>query len=125
MRPSLNKCPACGGELIVSHYLCEACDTRIEGRFFNSAFPGVTGEQIEFIKTFVRCEGKITRMEAELGLSYPTIRSRLLDVIRAMGYEPRREDAVEAAAEKRRAVLNELESGRISADEAMQALRGG
>jgi len=125
LKPSLNTCPVCGGDLVVDRYHCESCDTRIEGRFNNSAFPGLTAEQIEFVKVFVRCEGKITRVESELGISYPTIRNRLLDVIRAMGYEPRREEALEAAAEKRRSVLNDLEAGRISAEEAMRALGGG
>jgi hypothetical protein len=122
MKASLNACPVCGDELVVDRYHCESCDTRIEGRFNNSALPGLTAEQLEFVRTFVRCEGKITRMESELGISYPTIRNRLLEVIRAMGYEPRREDALEAAAEKRRSVLNDLEEGRISAEEAMRAL---
>ena len=125
MKASLNACPVCSDDLIVDRYHCESCDTRIEGRFGNSAFPGLTAEQIEFVRTFVRCEGKITRMESELGISYPTIRNRLLEVIRAMGYEPRREDALEAAAEKRRSVLNDLEEGRISAEEAMRALGSG
>ena len=123
MKSSLNACPACGNDLMVERYRCESCDTRIEGRFENSAFPGLTAEQVQFVRTFVRCEGKITRMEAELDLSYPTIRNRLQDVIRAMGYEPKREDVTEAAAEKRRTVLNELDAGRISAEEAMRALQ--
>ena len=44
------------------------------------------------------------------------------EIIRAMGYEPRREEA-EGAAGKRRAVLDELEAGRITAEEAMRELR--
>ena len=123
MKSSLHACPACGSDLTVERYRCENCDTRVEGRFENSAFPGLTQEQVEFVRTFVRCEGKITRMEAELGLSYPTIRNRLQDVIRAMGYEPKRDEAAERTAEKRVGVLNDLESGRITADEAMRALR--
>ena len=63
MKPSLNKCPVCGDNLLVARYHCDTCDTVIEGRFENSAFPGLTAEQIEFVKTFVRCEGKINRME--------------------------------------------------------------
>jgi hypothetical protein len=125
MKSSMHACPACGDDLIVERYHCESCDTRVEGRFENSAFPGLTLEQVEFVRTFVRCEGKITRMEAELGLSYPTIRNRLQDVIRAMGYEPKREEAAGRTADKRLAVLDELASGRITADEAMRALREG
>ena len=125
MKPSLNKCPVCGADLTVTRYHCESCDTMIEGRFENNAFPGLTAEQIEFIKTFVRCEGRINRIEQEQKWgSYPTIRNRLREVIRAMGYEPGREEASELTEDKRRAVLADLESGSISADDAMRRLRG-
>ncbi len=124
MKPSLNKCPVCGEDLVVTRYHCENCDTSIEGRFENSAFPGLTADQIEFVRTFVRCEGKITRMEAELDLSYPTIRNRLHEVIRAMGYEPGKEESAEVNEEKRRSVLDDLDAGKISAEGAMRVLRG-
>jgi hypothetical protein len=124
MKPSLNKCPVCGDNLLVARYRCDTCDTVIEGRFENSAFPGLTADQIEFVKTFVRCEGKINRMEGELNLSYPTIRNRLLEVIRAMGYEPGKDEVPEISEETRRAVLEDLDTGKISADAAMRILRG-
>lgn len=124
MKPSLNKCPVCGGDLLVTRYHCEACDTSIDGRFANSAFPGLTAEQIDFVQTFVRCEGKITRVESELGLSYPTIRNRLHEVIRAMGYEPGKDETPEISEEKRRAALEDLDAGKISAEDAMRRLRG-
>ncbi len=124
MKPSLNTCPVCGSDLLVTRYHCEACDTLVEGRFANSAFPGLTAEQIEFVQTFVRCEGKITRVESELGLSYPTIRNRLHDVIRAMGYEPGKDEAPEIDEEKRQTILEDLDSGKITADDAMRILRG-
>lgn len=125
MKPSLNKCPVCGEDLIVSRYHCEACDTAIEGRFENSAFPGLTAEQIEFVKTFVRCEGRINRIEQEQRWgSYPTIRNRLREVIRAMGYEPGKEESVEVPDDMRRSVLEDLDTGKISAQDAMRRLRG-
>jgi hypothetical protein len=77
-----------------------------------------------FVETFIRCEGKITRMEEELGLSYPTIRNRLHEVIRAMGYEPGKEDTLDLEDEKRITVLDDLNAGKISADDAMRILRG-
>jgi hypothetical protein len=97
----------------------------VEGRFENGAFPGLTAEQIEFVKTFVRLEGRINRIEQEQKWgSYPTIRNRLREVIRAMGYEPGKEEPVEISEENRRAVLEELDSGKISAEDAMRRLRG-
>ncbi|HEY9152550.1 MAG TPA: DUF2089 domain-containing protein [Anaerolineales bacterium] len=124
MKPSLNKCPVCGDTLLVARYHCDTCDTVIEGRFENSAFPGLTVEQIEFVKTFVRCEGKINRMEGELNLSYPTIRNRLHEIIRSMGYEPGKDESPDVSEEKRRSVLEDLDAGKISAEDAMRVLRG-
>jgi len=124
VKTALSKCPVCDGELTVTRLHCETCDTSIEGRFANGAFAGLTPEQLDFIETFVRCEGKITRMEDEMALSYPTIRNRLQEVIRAFGYEPGKEEASDISDEKRRSVLEELDSGKISAEEAMRFLNG-
>jgi hypothetical protein len=63
-------------------------------------------------------------MEQELGLSYPTIRNRLHEVIRALGFEPGKDETVDISSEKRNSVLEDLEAGKISADEAMRMLRG-
>jgi len=79
---------------------------------------------VDFIVTFVRCEGKINRMEQELDLSYPTIRNRLHEVIRALGFEPGKDEIVEISPDRRSSVLEDLELGKISADEAMRLLRG-
>ncbi|NCP15416.1 DUF2089 domain-containing protein [bacterium] len=125
MKPSMSKCPVCGNELTVIRLHCDSCDTSIEGRFANSVLPGLNEEQLDFVETFIRCEGKITRMEDELNLSYPTIRNRLHEVIRAMGYEPGKdEQEPEISDEKRRSILEELDAGKISADEAMRLLHG-
>jgi hypothetical protein len=119
-----SRCPVCRSELEVSRLHCPSCDTTIDGRFTGGPFAHLTAEHLDFIVTFVRCEGKINRMEQELDLSYPTIRNRLHEVIRALGFEPGKDEVVEISAEKRSTVLESLESGKISADEAMRMLRG-
>jgi hypothetical protein len=117
-------CPVCKSELEITRLHCSTCDTSIEGRFSGGPIAHVTAEHLDFIVTFVRCEGKINRMEQELGLSYPTIRNRLHEVIRALGYEPGKDESVDVGAEKRNSVLEDLEAGKISADDAMRMLRG-
>ncbi|HEY5730926.1 MAG TPA: DUF2089 domain-containing protein [Anaerolineales bacterium] len=124
MHPAPSRCPVCHSELTVARLHCSSCDTSIEGRFTGGPLGHLSPDYIDFIVTFVRCEGKINRMEQELELSYPTIRNRLHEVIRALGYEPGKEDIAEISMEKRNAVLEELEAGNISADEAMRMLRG-
>jgi hypothetical protein len=124
MYPMLNRCPVCKNELIGTHLHCPSCDTSVEGRFSAGHFADLTQAQLDFIVAFVRNEGKLNRMEEELGLSYPTIRNRLHEVIRALGFEPGKDDAPEVNDEKRVKVLEDLDAGKISAEDAMRILRG-
>lgn len=124
MKTSLTRCPVCDNELTITRLHCQVCDTTLEGHFTAGPFGHLSNEQLNFIETFIRCEGKITRMETELELSYPTIRNRLHDVIRALGYEPGKEEPVDVPEDKRDQVLEDLEAGRITADDAMRILRG-
>jgi hypothetical protein len=119
-----SKCPLCGGEISVTRLHCRECDTTFDGRFSNGAFSQLTTDQLGFVERFVRCEGKITRMEDELGLSYPTIRNRLHEVIRALGYEPgSSDDASGLSDEERQDILEDLDKGRITAKQAMSLLQ--
>lgn len=126
MNPLPKRCPICANEdLTITGFFCRECDTKVEGRFYTaSPFAGLSTEQLAFIETFVRCEGKFTRMETELGLSYPTIRGRLHEVIRALGHEPGKEESTVLNDQARRGVLDALEAGEISYDEAMRLLQG-
>jgi hypothetical protein len=123
MNPVLNQCPVCKADLIVTRLECRSCGTAIEGHFVSSPFAQLSREQLEFVETFIRCEGKLKHMEGELGLSYPTIRNRLHDVIRALGYEPRGEETGGLSEEERNRILEDLNQGRITAEEAMRLLQ--
>lgn len=124
MRPAPTRCPICQSELTVARLHCPSCDTTIEGQFASGHFANLAPEQIEFIVTFVRCEGKINRMEQEVGLSYPTIRNRLHEVIRALGFEPGRDESPEVSGDQRNKILEDLNTGKINAEVAMRMLRG-
>lgn len=125
MLPLPTRCPLTGGEIIVTRIYCPDADVSLEGRFAvtEPPFAQLTPEQIKFVEVFVRNEGKLNRMEDELGLSYPTIRSRLHEVIRALGYEPGKDEP--APAVDRTAVLADLDAGKISFEDAMKLLEGG
>jgi hypothetical protein len=118
------RCPICDGEITVTRIYCRDCDTTIEGRFTGGPFSDLTKEQLGFVEIFVRNEGKIKRMEDELSLSYPTIRNRLHEVIRTMGYEPGAVDEDDGMTEEeRQRILEELDKGTISAEKAMELLK--
>jgi len=122
MSTMLTLCPVCGERLTVARLHCRSCSTSIEGQFDSGPLGRLTADQVAFVETFVRCEGKLNRMEREVGLSYPTLRSRLADVIRQMGYTVGPETAV--TDEERHRVLDLLASGEIDSAEAMRRLEG-
>jgi hypothetical protein len=127
IKNTLSKCPVCDADLVVTRLYCVNCDTTIEGHFSteHTPFGHLTPEQMQFLLTFVKCEGRLNRMEDEMNLSYPTLRSRLNDIVRALGYEPGKDDPqINLTAEDRRDILDRLDRGEISWEEAQARLRG-
>lgn len=119
-------CPVCGDKLAVTRLNCPNCDTSIEGRFQSSRLEQLSPEHRAFVELFVRCEGKLNWVAQELKLSYPTVRGRLDDVIRAMGYEVKEMPPAEEKlrlAEQRQSVLDELSAGKITPADAVRQLQ--
>lgn len=123
MSQLLTICPVCEQRLTVTRLHCRNCDTSIEGHFELGRLGNLNREQLSFVETFIRCEGKLSRMEKELELSYPTLRSRLTEVIRSMGFEVG-PDTTELSDEERHQILDDLASGNLSSEEAMEMLGG-
>lgn len=115
------RCPVCGSELTVSRLTCTRCPTKMEGEFTACKFCRLPNEQIQFIEVFIKCRGNIKDVEKELGISYPTVRNRLEGVIQALGYRvvpDSREDV-----ENKERILQALENGEISSQEAIRRLK--
>jgi hypothetical protein len=126
--PVIGICPVCAGELTVTRLQCPSCQTAIEGKFRLGRYAGLTSEQLAFLDVFLRNRGIIKDVEAELGISYRTVVSRLDDLLRGLGF-PTGDEAgprpgrVEAQSRnERRRVLEELRDGRVTADEASRRL---
>lgn len=122
MYPVPTECPVCHDDLLVARLVCRNCGTALEGRFTMGRISQLTPEQLHFVEVFIRCEGKLNRVQEELGLSYPTVRSRLTEVINALGYEVGQER--ESGAERRQEILERLARREISSEEAFRLLEG-
>ena len=125
MNPLIYKCPVCNEDLVITHLYCSHCRTTIEGKFNlpSSPFSKLNPEQMQFLLTFIRCEGKFNRMEEELKISYPTLRSRFNELLQSMGFEAE-EAEMKLSQEERKKILGDLNKGRISAEEAQIRLKG-
>jgi hypothetical protein len=118
--PVIARCPICAESLTVARLECTACGTRIEGSFGLGRFHSLSAEQLDFLETFIKARGNFKDVERELGISYPTVRSRLDAVIRALGFQTQVEPDREA--ERRKEILRELADGRIAPDDAASLL---
>ena len=128
-------CPYCSGEIMVAEIYCRQCDTTTRSRFtpgpaaeFAEAqlpvlrrFARLSPEQLDLLEAFVRCEGKLNRLQEEVSMSYPTLRSRMNDLLRTMGFTPQEQDKGQKI--ERRQILEDLAAGKISATDAAALLR--
>jgi hypothetical protein len=129
-------CPVCASDLAVTRLHCGTCGTSLEGEFSVGRFGRLTREQMALLESFLRSRGNLREMERELGLSYPTVRSRVDGLVRALGLGdgPRADDADTDEAESaaittedpgttRQAVLERLARHEITAETAAAAIR--
>ena len=122
MYPVPTECPVCHDDLLVTQLGCRNCGTELGGRFAMGRLFQLTSEQLHFVEIFLRCAGKINCVEEELGISYPTVRGRLEEIIRALGYEVGEEREVDD--KRRQEILERLARREISSEEAFRALHG-
>jgi hypothetical protein len=134
----ISTCPVCSGELAVTRLHCRSCGTTLEGDFSVGRFGRLIREQLALLESFLRSRGNLRDMERELGLSYPTVRSRVEALVRSLGFGPRTDadepapeaaDAAESAAdaasilEARQQILERLARHEIGAEDAADAIR--
>ncbi|HOL13236.1 MAG TPA: DUF2089 domain-containing protein [Bacillota bacterium] len=123
MPRSFHKCPACSGDLVETSVYCPTCSLEIKGEFTRSKLALLSAEQEEFVLKFLSVRGSLKEMERILGVSYPTVRARLDEILRSLDIMPLTSEDAELL-DQRKAILDDLEAGRISAQEAADLLRG-
>jgi hypothetical protein len=74
-------CPSCGQKLAVKRLQCEKCATEVEGLYRLPALASLLPEEQQFILEFIKASGSLKEMAAILGVSYPTVRNRLDEII--------------------------------------------
>lgn len=121
----LTQCPVCEGRLKAVKLKCDSCGTVIENSFDFPPLMQLSKEHLEFAEVFLRCRGNIKDVEKELGISYPTVRAKLDQVIDALtdGRPSKRRDIPsELANSQQEEILLQLEEGKITPEEAVASL---
>lgn len=115
----LGTCPVCEGKLKITRFSCSECGTEISGNFEVSRFGRLSEEQIKFLKVFLSCRGNLKEVEKQMGISYPTVRSRLDGLLAALDLEA----GIRETPQNRQEILDALEKGELTAAEAAERLR--
>jgi hypothetical protein len=129
----ISTCPVCSNELAVTRLHCGSCGTTLEGDFSVGRFGRLSRDQLALLESFLRARGNLRDMERELGISYPTVRSRVEQLVRSLGFGPRGDDEAAdegaatggetAAPHTRQQILERLARHEIGAEEAALAIR--
>jgi len=105
-----------GKPITVERVRLKDTDIAIEGSFSLPPLANLSAEDQVFVMAFIRCSGSIKDMEELFGVSYPTIKNRINRIAKQFEFIsieklPIQENVIEA-----------LEHGDISADEAIRRL---
>jgi hypothetical protein len=94
---------------------CDRCDVEIRGRFRQTQFSRLSSDDLQFLERYLLAGFSIKALAEESGLGYVAIRNRLDRVIES--YRKLHEND-----EGKRAILDRLERGEISAEAAAEAI---
>ncbi len=120
-RVVLGRCPVCNNKMHVVNLHCNNCNTGVSGEFELDKFSYLSKEEKYFIEVFIKKRGNIKEIEKELGISYPTVRRNLDQVIEALGYLVEKEEPTNKERDREK-ILERLSKGEISAGEAMDLM---
>lgn len=118
--PIINYCPVCTHTLQITKLECTHCHTVIENQFSLSKLASLSKEQMKFVEVFIMSRGNIKEVEKELGISYPTVRGKLNEVIALL--TPESEEQKPSATTKSE-IISLLENKKITSDEAINLLK--
>ena len=116
--PMPTHCPVTGEALEVTRLLGPTSGVVIEGRFAPNEFALLPREHVEFLRLFVKVRGNLKEVERMMGVSYPTVRLRFDNLLKALGYE-----VDDDPSERRDEILGRLERGEIGAQDAAKQLQ--
>lgn len=118
MNNVIGECPICKSDLKVTKLSCGNCGTEISGDFQLSKFNYLSKEHLYFIEVFIKNRGSIKQIEKELGISYPTVKKNIDEVIVSLGYEVSSEEKA-----SKNDIFSQLEKGQITVQEAAKLLK--
>ncbi len=110
------RCSYCGASMRITKLTCEDCGLSHAGEFYTPRLYRLEREDQRFIELFVLASGSLKQMSAHLGVSYPTVRSRLDRLIERLEEEQRADES------RKQKILEDIEAGHLSVNQGMRLI---
>ena len=95
MSKMISKCPCCNGTLNITSLKCPDCGVELRNTFELSIFDCLSKEQMDFLLSFLKYRGNLKNLQDEIGISYPTAKRRLEELLIALEIGQEEEASVE------------------------------
>src|SRR5881392_4036526 len=117
IRQLTQECPYCAAPMAVTRMTCARCSVAVDAAFPMSRLASLPVEHQRFIEMFVLAGGNLKEIAEQVGVSYPTIRSRLDKVIELLRAEIAKTQRV------RGNILDAVEPGKTNAEDAAKLIK--
>lgn len=114
-----SQCPVCDAQLAIHTLGCHSCGTELVGDFARCEFCALSDPELDLLRVFLASRGNLKEVEKHLGVSYPTARLRLTQLLVSLGLGG---DVTEEGPLTREQVLSEIASGALTPVEGARLL---
>ncbi len=127
-------CPVCGSGMVLTRLGCRQCGTEIGGEFRMSEFDALDDDQLGVLRVFLASRGNLREVARHLGVSYPTARARLTDVLVRLGLAGEADEDADLVGEEmpaddategpltRAEVIDRVAAGTLTPEEAAEII---
>ena len=99
MNNIITQCPCCGEKLHISALQCSVCGVEIKNEFEPSKFDTLGKEQRAFLFSFLKNRGNMKTVQHELGISYPTAKKKLDDLLESLDIAKTNDDNAQGSVD--------------------------
>jgi hypothetical protein len=113
-----SNCPVCGDHLAVTRLGCGSCGSELAGVFSACPYCSLDDADAAILRVFLRSRGNLREVEKHLGVSYPTARLRVTQLLEKLGLA----DEPQPPPLRREQILSEVAAGALTPAEAQRLL---
>jgi hypothetical protein len=114
----IHECPLCKRkQLRIKKLACAGCGVSFEGDFYSSPLLNLSTKHQHFVELFILNSGSLKKMADSMGITYPTVRSRLDAVIEELKQQ------IEKTDDYKNEILERVSQGRLTPEMAARIIK--